>query len=413
MGKIILHCDCNGYYASVECLLDSSLKNIPMAVAGNPENRHGIILAKNELAKKAGVLTAETIAEAKRKCPSLKTVKPHHDLYQKYSKKINQIYLEYTEFVEPFSIDESFLDVSQTWFKFADSPGKLADLIRSRIKSEIGITISVGVSFNKIFAKLGSDLKKPDATTIITKEDMKSKVWSLPINNMLYVGKVTEKKLRNLNINTIGDLAALEPHFLEQLLGKQGLTLSKYARGLDDSQVPKFSELEEAKSIGNGITFQKDLTTWSEIESGLKDLAAEVSQRLQASEKSANVIQVQLRSFDFQMSSKQMTLFNPIDSFTDIYQTSLKLMHELWDKKTPIRLLAVTANNLQDQASAYKQISISEWQNPEQKESWLKKENKQKKSQEIQKLINQINQNIGQTHLQLGIDHFKDSKNNK
>lgn len=406
-NPVILHCDCNGYFASVEILLDPSLRNIPMAVAGNPENRHGIILAKNDLAKAAGVVTAETINEAKRKCPDLICVKPHHDLYKKYSREINSIYLEYTDYVEPFSIDESFLDVSQTWMQFADSPLALADQIRERIRNEIGVTISVGVSYNKIFAKLGSDLKKPDATTIIMQDDVNTKVWPLDISNLMYVGKVTEQKLRRLNINTIGEIAAMDQTFLVNYLGKLGKTLSDYARGIDHNPVPRFDELEEAKSMGNGTTFQTDLTDWEQIREGLRPLAEEVSRRLRKANKVAGVLQVQMKSFDFQVSSRQMTLSSPLDDTDSIFETSIVLLQELWDQVTPIRLLTITANHLTEKSETFTQVSLHDWQEEPAREALIKAQENQQKAKDLEKIIQSINQDISHPSLQLG---FKQKK---
>lgn len=405
--KIILHCDCNNYYASIESLLKPELRDVPMAVAGNPENRHGIILSKNDLAKAAGVKTAETIIEAKKKCPNLVCVQPHHKLYTEYSHKINQIYNYYTERVEPFSIDESSMDVTDTWYKFARSPKDLADLIRYHIKTKIGITISIGVSYNRIFAKLGSDLKKPDATTVIRQEDMKKIVWPLDITNLLYVGKVTAVKLRNLNINTIGELAKTDPVFLESYLGKQGQVLSKYARGLDQSEIQKYNELEEAKSIGNGSTFHQNLTTWQEIYQKLEGLVAKVSLRLKKANKVASVIQVQMKSFDFQVNSRQTTLDSPIQEILHIEPVVHQLIDELWDEETPIRLLAVTATGLLDKAEIYTQVSLDDWDPMESRMLSEKSFQKLDKDKNLRNLVAELNQSMGGNFIKLGLDMEK------
>ena len=219
--RVILHCDCNGFFASVEQLKRPELKTVPMAVCGDPENRHGIILAKNEQAKGFGIKTAETIAEAKRKCPDLVLVPPHHREYAHWSRVVNAIYARYTEQVEPFGIDESWLDVTGSVGLFGD--GKtIADRLRKEVREETGLTISVGVSFNKIFAKLGSDHKKPDATTVIGRDDLSWMVWPKPVNNLLYVGTATELTLRSMGVRTIGQLALSNPEMLELRLGKLG-----------------------------------------------------------------------------------------------------------------------------------------------------------------------------------------------
>ena len=219
MDRIILHCDLNCFYASVELLSHPDLRDVPMAVCGDPQSRHGIILAKNEPAKKFGVQTAETIWQAKKKCPDLVLLPPHHDLYREYSRKVNAIYDEYTDLVEPFGIDESWLDVTNTLHLFGGDAKALADTLRERMKRELGLTLSVGVSFNKVFAKLGSDYKKPDATTVISRENWKELVWPLPVGDLLYVGGAARKLLKQYGITTISQLAACKPEMLETLMG--------------------------------------------------------------------------------------------------------------------------------------------------------------------------------------------------
>ena len=219
--RTILHCDCNGFYASVECLLHPELWEVPMAVCGDPDSRHGIILAKNQLAKECGVVTAETIWQPRQKCPVLTLVPPHRQEYVKYSRILNGIYEGYTDLVEPFGIDESWLDVTGTLHLFGDGPA-IADRLRAEVRRETGLTISVGVSFNKIFAKLGSDYKKPDAVTVFTRENYKDRVWPLPVEDLLYVGRATRRKLYERNIKTIGALAMTDPKWLHAWFGKWG-----------------------------------------------------------------------------------------------------------------------------------------------------------------------------------------------
>ena len=238
--RIIFHCDCNSFFASVELLPHPELWDKPVAVGGDSQTRHGIVLAKNEAAKKYGVKTAETLWQARKKCPDLIVLPPHHDLYSKYSKIINEIYTQYTDLVEPFGIDESWLDVTNTWQLFASSPKQLADDLRQRIKFETGLTISVGVSFNKIFAKLGSDYKKPDATTVISQDNYKDIVYPLPVQDLIYVGKSTQSALNDMGIRTIGQLAEIPLKTLEDRFGKHGLELYNYANGLENSPVSSF-----------------------------------------------------------------------------------------------------------------------------------------------------------------------------
>lgn len=270
----ILHCDINNFYASVECLYNPSLRDKPFAVTGDAEERHGIILAKNYPAKAYGVKTGETIREAKNKCPSLITMPADFKKYLRYSEMIFQIFLRHTDRIEPFGIDEAWLDVGK------DDGVKTADEIRKTVYKETGVTVSVGVSFNKIFAKLGSDLKKPDATTVMDKSDFKVKVWPLPASKLLYVGESTARKLYRRRIFTIGDLANADGDLLAAWLGKWGQVLKDFACGRDFSRVRKWEEGTEIKSIGNGMTCYRDLQSNDEVKALLYVLAESVSSRL-------------------------------------------------------------------------------------------------------------------------------------
>ena len=277
MGRVILHCDCNSFFASVETALNPAYKNVPMAVCGSTEERRGIVLAKNELAKKYGIKTAETVWSAKKKCPALVTVEPHHEEYARYSKMVNEIYLRYTDMVEPFGIDESWLDVTASRKLFGTGL-EIAEKISADVKREIGITVSIGVSFNKVFAKLGSDYKKPDAITVIDEENFKNIVYPLPVGDLLFVGKRTEEALIYMGIRTIGDLAATSETLLKSRFGKAGEMLHKYARGLDDS--PVTAEREDAKSIGSGFTFRHDLVGREECRQGIDFLSDDIGRKL-------------------------------------------------------------------------------------------------------------------------------------
>lgn len=222
MDRVILHCDLNSFYASVELLNRPELRRLPVAVCGDPASRHGIILAKNDPAKRFGVQTAETIWQARKKCPELILLPPHHRLYREYSRRVNAVYDEYTDLVEPFGIDESWLDVTNTLHLFGMEAPALADALRRRVRKELGLTLSVGVSFNKVFAKLGSDYKKPDATTVISRENWRELVWPLPAGDMLYVGRAAGRLLGQYGVGTIGELAACRRETLEELMGKLG-----------------------------------------------------------------------------------------------------------------------------------------------------------------------------------------------
>ena len=280
MDRVIFHCDLNCFYASVELLSHPELREVPVAVAGDPASRHGIILAKNEPAKQCGVKTAETIWQAKKKCPNLVLLPAHHKLYREYSNKVNAIYDEYTDLAESFGIDESWLDVTNTLHLFGGDAKALANAIRQRVKRELGLTLSVGVSFNKVFAKLGSDYKKPDATTVITRENFRRIVWPLPVSDLLYVGRAAEQTFQRFGVKTIGDLAAFDRQALFTLLGKHGVQLHDYACGLDRSPVSPAGQYTPPKSVGNGFTFPRNLQGREEIRGGITQLSDHVAARL-------------------------------------------------------------------------------------------------------------------------------------
>ena len=347
--RIILHCDGNSFFASVESVLRPELKQVPMAVTGNPENRHGIVLAKNELAKKYGIRTAETIWSAKRKCPDLVCVPPHHDVYHQYYEKLNRIYLDYTDLVEPFSIDESFLDVTGSIHLFQMTPKELADNIRRRVREELGLTISVGVSFCKVFAKLGSDYKKPDATTVIFREDVPAIVYPLPVSDLLFVGKKSVEILERYSIHTCEDVSRLDRDFLVRILGKQGEQLYTYIHGLDQDPVHDFYEKREVKSVGNSITFKHDLVGEAEIRAGINELSDSVASRLRQKELKAYTIQVALKDPDFKTVQRQRKLKRPTYLQKEISQISMELVRDTWDLQRPVRLLSVTGTDLVSQ----------------------------------------------------------------
>ena len=358
VDRIIFHCDLNCFYASVELLSHQDLRDVPMAVCGDPASRHGIILAKNEPAKKYGVQTAETIWQAKKKCPNLVLLPPHHDLYREYSRKVNAIYDEYTDLVEPFGIDESWLDVTHSLHLFGGDAKALADSLRERIKRELGLTLSVGVSFNKVFAKLGSDYKKPDATTVISRENWQRLVWPLPVGTLLFVGGAAQKLLRQYGVNTIGQLAACRPEMLETLMGKMGIQLYEYANGLDRDPVRSRYDAEPVKSVGNGTTFSKNLTTREQVHSGIAMLADSVGSRLRHYGLYAGGVQVTVRDPEFRDRSRQMQLASPTHLIRDLTDTAMKLMDTLWKPPSPVRALTVTAIHLVPEGDAYEQVDL-------------------------------------------------------
>lgn len=357
MPRTILHCDCNAFYASVETLLDPSLAAGPMAVCGDPESRHGIILAKNEAAKAYGVQTAETIWQAKRKCPDLRLVPPHREEYVRYSRLANQLYLEYTDLVEPFGIDESFLDVTGTLHLFGAGPA-IADALRTRMKQEIGLTISVGVSFNKAFAKLGSDYQKPDATTVLNESRYRAIVWPLPVGALLYAGPKAQQKLHVLGIETIGQLAQADAALLHNALGKLGDTLGAYARGEDRDPVRSFYAEHTVKSVGKGMTFSHNLTQHDDIAVQVMMLCDNVGARLRKHGQKCQTVQVLIRDPDFRNLSRQTTLSAATDSTRLLTETALALIAQHWTPGKPIRMITVTASSLVERGDTGEQLSL-------------------------------------------------------
>ena len=356
-NRTILHCDCNGFFASVECVLNPDLKNVPMAVGGDPEKRHGIILAKNELAKKYNIQTAETIYQAKKKCPELVIVPPHHNLYIEYSRRVMEIYKRYTDLVESFGLDEAWLDVTGSSRLFGD--GKtIADRLRREVREEIGITISVGVSFCKVFAKLGSDYKKPDATTVFNRENWQKYIFPMPVTDLLFVGKNTAEKLKTFGIKTIGDLAKVSPELLQQHFGKHGVQLSTYARGLDDDDVKSVYEKEEVKSVGNGTTFPEDLIGEDAIKKGIYMLSDSIASRMRAKGVKCTTVQVQIKDTGLKVISRQKKTDKPTYLAHEIRQVAMEIVRESWNMKQPIRTLTVTGCNMVDENSFSEQITL-------------------------------------------------------
>ena len=356
MDRVILHCDMNGFFASVELLDYPQLKDKPMAVCGNPENRHGIILAKNEIAKKYGVVTAETLRQARKKCPGLQVVPPHHSKYRHYSKLINQIYLRYTDMVEPFSIDESWLDVTGSIRLFGTGP-QIADEIRHTVSRELGLTLSAGVSFNKIFAKMGSDYKKPDATTVISRDNFRQLLWPMDIGSMFFVGKATAARLRGHGIKTIGELALSDRNMVKRLLGKQGGVIHDYANGLDTTPVLRYDRIEKVKSVGNGTTFSRNLQGADDIKVAVTGLADTVASRLRRHKMKAFGVKVDIKDPDFKVISRQQQLDNPTNLAEIIAGTALSIIKKSWQLRKPIRMLTITAINLCDENQA-QQLSL-------------------------------------------------------
>lgn len=355
--RSILHVDMNNFYASVECLYRPEIRNHPVAVAGDPLNRHGIILAKNMIAKKLGVTTGEAIWEAKLKAPGLVLVPPDYKKYLHFSRMAREIYYEYSDQVEAFGLDENWIDLTQSLPYLHSDPVSVANTIRRRVKEELGVTVSVGVSFNKIFAKLGSDLKKPDATTVIPYERFREIVWPLPVGDLLYVGRSTARKLELIAVNTIGDLARTDVAVLRRRLGKWGEILWLFANGMDTSPVRKISESEQIKSIGNGTTCPRDLQTEQDVRLVFTVLAESVAARLRDCCVKCQGVQIFLRDNALFTLSRQKKMEYPCCTSGPILETAMELFRQHYRWQKPLRSLSLSAIYLVT-ANRHMQLSL-------------------------------------------------------
>ena len=337
--KDILPCDLNNFYASCECLVDPDIRNLPVAVCGSQAERHGVVLAKNYIAKDFGISTGQTVWQAKRLCPNLVVREPNFDLYMTYSKKVRNILLSYTDLVEPFGIDESWLDVTNS--KIFGTPMQIAEAIRARVLRETGLTVSVGVSFNKIFAKLGSDLKKPNAVTEISPQNYQKLVWPLPVNDLLMIGRKTSKKLNDMGIYTIGQLAKVDKHFLEQKFGKNGILLYEYANGIGNDDVKNYYHYEPPKSIGNSTTCYRDLTTNEEVMQVISNVSESVVERMiESGNIYAKTVKVWFKDNELKTYGKQCKLSK--STFSEISKMAFKMFKEMYDWHTAIRAVGVS-----------------------------------------------------------------------
>ncbi len=344
--RTILHSDCNGFFASVECLYNPQLRDKPVAVCGDKDKRHGIILAKNEIAKKFNVKTGEPIWQAQQKCPELVTASAHYDRYIRFSKMCREIYSDYTEFIEPFGLDEAWLDVTGSTL-IHGSGEKIAQEIRYRVKKELGITVSIGVSFNKIFSKLGSDYKKPDAVTVITKENYKELVWNLKASELLYVGRATEKKLRQLGVFTIGDLANYPLELLRKNFGKWADILYSFSNGLDFSPVMKSDETSAVKSIGNSTTAIRDLENFEDAKIIFMVLCDSVCRRMREQGFRAKTVCISIRNTELFTITRQKKLDLSTNLNNDVLNACLELFKENYTFDKNIRSLGVNVSDFE------------------------------------------------------------------
>ncbi len=346
MERVVLHCDANSFYASVECVFHPEWRGKPMAVCGNAEIRHGIVLASTREAKQYGVKTGMVTWQAKQLCPLLIVSPPHSSLYTQFSNRMRAIFFDYTDRVEPFGLDECWLDVSDPKFTMEDG-AQLADRLRERIKKELEITISAGVSFNKPFAKLASDMKKPDATTVITKDNYKEIVWRLPISDLLFVGPKTTRKLMDLRIYTIGDLARADADLMQRLLGKNGLYLIAYANGYDLSPVKRLEDVPPVKSIGNSVTTPRDMTGAEDVKCVLYLLAESVAMRMREQKFRSRRISINVRDTKLNWASCQRTLGHGTNLEDEIAETAMALFTERYLTLLPLRSIGISCGQLE------------------------------------------------------------------
>ena len=346
MERIILHSDCNSFYASVECLHHPEIREKALAVGGDIEQRHGIILAKNQLAKQFHVSTGEAIWQAKQKCPELIVLPPNFPLYLRFSRLARDIYLDYSNRVEPFGLDEAWLDITSSENQ-KDKGERTAQEIRKRIREELGITVSIGVSYNKIFAKLGSDYRKPDAVTMITKENYRQIAWPLPVSDLLYVGPATKRKLNGFGVHTIGELAQTPVEILRSKFGKIGDILWCFSNGLDSSPVADFQNQPVVKSIGNSTTAPRDLERDEDVKMILYVLADSVARRLREQGLKGRTIHISVRDNSLFSFTRQKSLLSYTNLTGEIAGETLSLFREHYQWKRPVRSIGISVSDLE------------------------------------------------------------------
>lgn len=362
--RAILHSDANCFYASVETVLNPEYRGKAIAVCGSPEERHGIVLAKSEKAKCAGVKTGMANWQAKQCCPDLIIVPPQYDYYLKFSKLLHGIYQRYTDQVEPFGMDECWLDVTHS----PGDPMQIAEEIRQAVKDELGLTVSIGVSFNKVFAKLGSDYKKPDAITQITKENFRDIVWPLHCSEMLYCGSATAAKLNSFGVTTIGGIASLPVELMQRRFGKNGVALWKYANGLDDSRVAHQDYIAPAKSVGHGITCIADLENMNEARKVIFALSLDIGYKLRNMNLRATGVQLYVRDSSLIFSSWQKQLEVATQDESDIAMAAYSLLEEKYSWRTPIRAITVTAIRLDSSQNPTQLCLLHDYRRHERRE---------------------------------------------
>lgn len=364
--RAILHSDLNCFFASVETVLNPDYRGKAIAVCGSTEDRHGIVVAKSESARRAGVATGMVNWQARRLCPELIIVEPHYEYYAKFSELVRRIYYRYTDLVEPFGLDECWLDV--TGSSVFGSPSEIAESIRRSVRDELGLTVSIGVSFNKVFAKLGSDMKKPDAVTVIDRDNFRKKVWPLDVSDLLYVGRSSCRKLHEYGIFTIGELALTPVDTLERILGVNGKLLSSYARGEDESRVMHKDYVSPMKSLGHGITCTADLVNEDEVWRVLLALSQDLGHRLRVHGLAASGVQLSVKDNDLKMYQFRCRL--PVISQSP-YEIALcaRRLFTRYDWKKNVRALTVQTIDLVPQEQSFQTDLFTDYSRSEKQQS--------------------------------------------
>lgn len=392
MDRVILHSDCNCFYAAVEMLHHPEYDGQPLAVGGDPEKRHGIVLTANYIAKRRGVKTGMALWEARQACPEIVFISPHMDLYLRFSRLANEIYAEYTDLREPFGIDETWLDVTAS-ISCKGTAIHMAEEISNRIKKELGITVSIGISWNKIFAKFGSDYKKPDAITQITKRNYQRIVWDSPVGELLYVGRATKAKLYRYGIHTIGELAQTDPAFIQSLLGKMGLVVRLFARGEDETPVSLEETDVPIKSIGNSTTTPRDLVTEEDIRLVIYLLSESVAARLKENGFAGRVIGVSVRDNQLYHFTRQHKRAIPTNLSDEIAQAAMQLFRAHYDWTHPVRSVGVRVSDLVEDTTPY-QINL------------FVNERTREKQLSVDKAVMELRRRFGFRSVQRGLMYF-------
>lgn len=390
MERWIIHSDINHCYAQIEEMMYPELRNVPMAVGGHEEDRHGIILAKNDLAKKYHIKTGESLRDAFQKCPELLIVPPHYDDYLFYTEEVKRIYREYSDKVESFGLDEAWIDITGTEKLFHKTAMELAEEIQRRVFKELGLTVSMGLSFNKVFAKLGSDLDKKQGLAVITRDNFKDMVFPLPIADILYIGKATSSQLNERNIYTLGDLALSSKEYIKSFLGKNGEMVWLFANGYDTLSVN--SSQQVIKSVGNGITAKHDIHTIEEAKIVLSMLAESVAKRLRQSNKLGSVISIGMRYKDLQGLSRQKRVDTPTNIAQEILDMVMILLRDNWNMAIPLRSLSISVSSLVEKETCAYQMSLFNTANEEDRYEQL----------HLEEIIQEIKERWGEKSIKYG-----------